>query len=93
MKNSKLVRSKLLPDLPTKFHFFSVAEVTIILGTSSKSVHEWLNQGLLRSFRIGPKSRLIRISYQDLEDFIDAHVRSGEIKLPEEDEINPSNQP
>ena len=91
MKHSKLVHSKLLPDLPTKFHFFSVAEVAIILGTSTKSVHEWLNQGLLRSFRIGPKSRLIRISYQDLEEFIDSHVRSGEIKLPEEDKIDLKN--
>lgn len=85
MKNNKIIRSKLLPDLPTKFHLFSVAEGAIILGTSTKSVHEWLNQGLLRSFRIGPKSRLIRIRYQDLEEFIDSHVRNGEIKLPEED--------
>jgi len=43
MKNSKIVRSKLLPDLPTKFHFFSVAEVAVILDTSTKSVQEWLN--------------------------------------------------
>jgi len=85
MKNNKVIRSKLFPDLPTKFHFFSVAEVAIILGTSTKSVHEWISQGLLKSFRIGPKSRLIRISYQNLEDFIDSHVRTGEIKLPEED--------
>jgi excisionase family DNA binding protein len=92
MKNNKIVRSKLFPDLPTKFHFFSVAEVAIILGTSTKSVHEWINQGLLRSFRIGPKSRLIRISYLDLEGFIDSHVRSGEIKLPEEDQINWGNK-
>ena len=92
MKHSKLVHSKLLPDLPTKFHFFSVPEVAIILGTSTKSVHEWRNQGLLRSFRIGPKSRLIRISYQDLEEFIDPHVRSGEIKLPEEDKIDLMNE-
>ncbi len=37
MKNNKIIRSKLLPDLPTKFHLFSVAEVAIILGTSTKS--------------------------------------------------------
>ena len=88
MKNNKIIRSKLLPDLPTKFHLFSIAEVAIILGTSTKSVHDWINQGLLRSFRIGPKSRLIRIRYQDLEEFIDSHVRNGEIKLPDEDAEN-----
>jgi len=28
---------------------------------------------------------LTRISYQDLENFIDAHVRTGEFNLPEKD--------
>jgi excisionase family DNA binding protein len=88
MKKNEVVRSKLFPDLPTKFHFFSVAEIAIILGTSTKLVHEWINLGILRSFRLGPKSRLIRISYQDLEKFIDDHIKSGEIKIEKNEPIS-----
>jgi hypothetical protein len=32
---------------------------------------------------MGPNSKLTRVSYQDLESFIDAHVRTGEFKLPD----------
>ncbi len=83
MRKNEVVRSKLFPDLPTKFHFFTITEVAIILGTSNKKVHEWIDQGLLRSFRAGPNSKLTRVSYLDLENFIDAHVRTGEFDLPE----------
>jgi excisionase family DNA binding protein len=85
MRKNEVIRSKLFPDLPTKFHFFTVAEVAIIIGTSTKKVHEWISEGTLRSFRIGPKSRLIRISYIDLEKFIDEHIRNGEIKIEKMD--------
>jgi excisionase family DNA binding protein len=85
MRKNEVIRSRLFPDLPTKFHFFTVTEVAIILGTTNKKVHEWIEQGLLRSFRMGPNSKLTRVSYQDLENFIDAHVRTGEFKLPDKD--------
>ena len=87
MRKNEVVRSRLFPDLPTKFHFFTVTEVAIILGTTSKKVREWIEQGLLRSFRMGPNSKLTRISYQDLENFIDAHVRTGEFDLPEKNTV------
>lgn len=85
MKKNEVVRSKLFPDLPTKFSLFSVAEVSIILGTSTKIVHEWINQGHLHSIRLGPKGKLIRVSHQDLENFIDSNIRTGAIKFPKED--------
>ena len=83
LKDRNLPQSKLLPNLPTTLQFFSVAEVAIILGTSTKLVHEWINQGLLLSFRLGPKNRLIRIRQHDLEKFIDAHIRSGSLNMKE----------
>jgi len=85
MRKNEVIRSRLFPDLPTKFHFFTVTEVAIILGTTSKKVREWIDQGLLRSFHMGLNSKLTRVSYQDLESFIDAHVRTGEFKLPDKD--------
>ena len=81
--NPKYPQSKLFPQLNPSLMFFSVAEVSIILGTSTKLVLEWVNQGLLRSFRIGPKGRLIRIRHADLENFIDAHIRTGKLSLKE----------
>jgi excisionase family DNA binding protein len=97
MRKNEVVRSRLFPDLPTKFHFFTVTEVAIILGTTSKKVREWIDQGLLPSFQMGPNSKLTRVSYQALEGFIDAHVRTGEFKLPEKDladvKSDPNDQP
>ncbi len=68
--NKKYPQSKLFPELNPALHFFTVAEVSIILGTSTRLVLEWVNQGLLRSFRVGEKGRLIRIRQRDLESFI-----------------------
>ncbi len=79
-----LPQSKLLPLLPSSLQFFSVAEVSIILGTSTKLVHDWINKGLLPSFRLGEKNRLIRIRQADLEKFIDAHIRNGSVSLKED---------
>ena len=93
MRKNEIIRSRLFPDLPTKFHFFTVTEVAIILGTTSKKVREWIDQGLLRSFRMGPNSKLTRVSYQDLESFIDAHVRTGEFKLPDKDIVDAKDSP
>ncbi len=76
--------SKLFPQLLSPaLQFLSVAEVAIILGTSKKLVLEWVNQGLLRSFRMGPKGRLIRVRVLDLETFIDANIKSGKLSLKE----------
>jgi len=86
LKDRNLPQPKLLPRLLTTLQFFSVAEVAIILGTSTKLVHEWINQGLLASFRLGPKNRLIRIRQQDLEKFIEARIRSGSLNLTESPE-------
>ena len=79
--DKNLTKSRLLPLLPPSLQFFSVAEVSIILGTSTKLVLAWINQGLLPSFRLGDKNRLIRIRQADLEKFIDSHIRSGLVSL------------
>jgi excisionase family DNA binding protein len=79
--NKKYPQSKLFPELNPALHFFTVAEVSIILGTSTRLVLEWVNQGLLRSFRVGEKGRLIRIRQRDLESFIDSHIRPGKLSL------------
>jgi excisionase family DNA binding protein len=79
--NKKYPQSKLFPELNPSLQFFTVAEVSIILGTSTRLVLEWVNQGLLRSFRVGEKGRLIRIRQRDLESFIDSHIRSGKLNL------------
>jgi excisionase family DNA binding protein len=88
MRKNEVIRSRLFPDLPTKFHFFTVTEVAVILGTTNKKVREWIDQGLLRSFRMGPGSKLTRVSYMELEKFIDAHVRTGELQLPDKDVVD-----
>lgn len=82
-----LPKSKLLPMLPPSLQFFTVAEVAIILGASTRLVHDWINQGILPSFRLGQKNRLIRVRQADLEKFIDAHIRNGSLPVadPEAD--------
>ena len=90
LKNRDLPQSKIAPNLlPPSLQFFSVAEVAIILGTSTKLVHEWIAQGLLSSFRLGPKNRLIRIRQHDLEKFVEAHIRNGAISLSEQASSSP----
>lgn len=42
---------------------------------------------------MGPNSQLTRVSYQDLESFIDAHVRTGEFKLPDKDIVEAKDSP
>ena len=57
------------------FQFFSVKEVAIILDTSAKTVHGWINEGKLPAFKIGHPTRMTRIRRQDLEDFIEQHIK------------------
>jgi len=59
----------------TDFQFFSVKEVAIILETTTKTVHEWIKEGKLPAFKVGNPTRLTRIRRQDLEKFIDNHIR------------------
>jgi excisionase family DNA binding protein len=62
---------------PAQLQFFSTKEVAIILGTTTKTVSQWINEGKLRAFKAKDKTRLTRIRRQDLDAFIDAHMRSG----------------
>ena len=64
-------------DIPNTLQFFSVSEVAAITDVSVKLVHEWIRDGLLPVFRVGPANRLIRVRRQDLEQLIETHVRSG----------------
>ena len=74
-------RSKLLSGLPTSLHLYTVAEVAIILGTNAKMVNEWIKDGLLPAFALGKEKHFLRVRALDLENFIDAQVRTGKINL------------
>ncbi len=73
-------RSKLLPGLPTSMQFYTIAEVAIILATKVGSVHKWIQEGLLPAVQFGSEQHMLRIRAQDLENFIDMHLRNGLIK-------------
>ena len=62
-------------QIPNMLKFYSITEVAFIIGVSKKSVHKWINEGLLPAFRVGSNSRLLRVRQQDLEDFIDEHTQ------------------
>lgn len=62
---------------PDSLQFYSLAEVSIILGVSKRLVLEWIRQGLLPVFRLGPGHRVMRVRKTDLEKFIDTHIQSG----------------
>ena len=73
-------RSKLIPKLPTSLQFYSLAEVGIILETNIGLIHEWIKDGLLPAVQFGNEEHMQRIRSQDLENFIDTHLRNGLIK-------------
>jgi len=62
-------------SLPATLQFFSVDEVAIILNVSKKMVQQWIHEGYLPAFKVGSQSRLLRIRYQDLENFVDEHTQ------------------
>ena len=62
-------------DKLTSLQFFSVAEVALMMGVSSKVIHQWIQNGHLPAFRVGSHSRVMRIRRQDLENFIDANTQ------------------
>jgi hypothetical protein len=74
------LRSKLLPGLPTSMQFYTIAEVAIILETKVCLVHGWIQDGLLSAIQFGSDKHMLRIRAQDLENFIDMHLRDGLIK-------------
>jgi excisionase family DNA binding protein len=61
--------------LPATLQFFSVDEVAVIMKVSKKMVQQWIKEGHLPAFRVGPQSRLLRIRYQDLENFVDQYTQ------------------
>jgi len=63
--------------LPSKLQFFSVDEVAVIMMVNKKMVQGWIKEGLLPAFRTGPNSRILRIRYQDLEEFVDKHTKKS----------------
>ena len=73
-------RSKLLPGLPTSMQFYTIAEVAIILETKVGYIYEWIQDGLLPAVQFGSEQYMLRIRAQDLENYVDMHLRSGLIK-------------
>lgn len=61
---------------PSHLQFFSTKEVAIIIGTTTQTVSQWINEGKLPAFKLGTNTRLTRIRKQDLETFIDTHMRN-----------------
>jgi excisionase family DNA binding protein len=57
--------------------FYSLAEVGLILGVNKRLVLEWIHDGHLPVFRLGPGHRVMRVRKADLEKFIDAHIQTG----------------
>ena len=54
--------------------YYSPADVAAILNVSLRTVRVWINDGKLPSIRFGGKNgRIIRISHQDLEAFLDQY--------------------
>lgn len=60
----------------------SVAEVSEIISVSPKLVRDWISAGLLPAFRLGPNTRLMRVRSQDLEAFIEQHIRKDDVRKP-----------
>jgi excisionase family DNA binding protein len=60
----------------------SVAEVSEIIHVSPKLVRDWISDGLLPAFRLGSNTRLVRIRSQDLEAFIEQHIRNHDLRKP-----------
>jgi excisionase family DNA binding protein len=52
---------------------YSVDETAAMLGVSKRSVYRWIRNGHLPTKRIGPSGRLIRITAEALEAFINAN--------------------
>jgi excisionase family DNA binding protein len=71
-----------MPNEPTPVsptlspQFYSLAEVALILGVNKRMVMDWVRQGRLPIFRLGPTHRIIRIRKSDLEQFIEAHTHT-----------------
>jgi len=67
-------------DVPANLQFFSIAEVALIMDVSVRLVRQWVEAGLLPVFHIGPGNRLMRVRRQDLEQFIETHVRTRQVE-------------
>ncbi len=66
----------------TPIRMLSVAEVSEIIRVSPKLVRDWISAGLLPAFRLGPNTRLMRVRSQDLETFIEQHIRNDDVRKP-----------
>jgi excisionase family DNA binding protein len=53
-------------------HFYSIKEVADFLGVSTRTIQRWMDSGELRAHRLGG---IVRISHDDLQDFIARHER------------------
>ena len=77
---SRLSRPNHGQQEPVLNRMLSVAEVSEIIRVSSKLVRDWIGEGLLPTCRLGPNARLVRIRSQDLESFIEQHIRNHDLR-------------
>jgi excisionase family DNA binding protein len=56
--------------MPPEVRFLSVPETAFIMAVSTEQVRIWIEEGHLRSYRIGTANNLTRILRQDLDAFI-----------------------
>lgn len=47
--------------------YLSIKELAELVGVHPNTVHNWINAGKLRAYKVG---KLIRIKKEDFEDFI-----------------------
>jgi len=80
MSRSSRANHDLQPPASTRM--LSVAEVSEIISVSPKLVRDWISAGLLPAFRLGPNTRLMRVRSQDLEAFIEQHIRKDDVRKP-----------
>ncbi len=80
MSRSSRVNHDHQPPAPTRM--LSVAEVSEIINVSPKLVRDWISTGLLPAFRLGSNTRLMRVRSQDLEAFIEQHIRKDDVRKP-----------
>lgn len=79
---SRLSRPNHGQQEPVLNRMLSVAEASEIIRVSPKLVRDWIGEGLLPAFRFGPNTHLVRIRSQDLESFIEQHIRNHDFRKP-----------
>jgi len=61
---------------------YTTSEAAAILSVSLRTIHTWIESGVLTHIRLGPAKRMIRISAQDLAAFVKSGRSEPDTPLP-----------